>query len=35
MQAGTEAVAEALRPYARDEGVVLHGSCWVVSARKA
>jgi hypothetical protein len=35
VQAGTEATLDALRPYATPEGVVLGGTCWLVTARKA
>jgi len=35
VKAGTEAALEALRPYVAPEGVVLNGSSWIVTARKA
>jgi SAM-dependent methyltransferase len=34
VKAGTEAALEALRPYARPEGVVLGGAYWLVTAQK-
>lgn len=34
VRAGTEAVLEALRPYAKPEGVVLGGASWLVTARR-
>lgn len=34
VKAGIEAAVEALRPYAGPEGVVVTGSCWLVTARK-
>ena len=34
VRAGTEAILEALHPYLTPKGVVLNGTCWLVTARK-
>jgi len=34
VKAGTEATLKALRPYATPEGVLLKGTCWMVTAHK-